>query len=299
MQASAPSRSIRRALATSVSALALAGASTALVPADAAAAGRTEPDLFVNLMTVDALNPAEGETFRTQIDVRNGGTGTSGPVSLTVSVPEGLRTAEPGWSDGAWTCTAVSGTSYSCLHAELAPGWAERVSLPFVVAGAEPGSRVPVTATVEPQHKESNIENNTTSVRVPISGTCVVRGVIWHDLDRDGQRDEGEPGIAPGPDGVLSVKVGSQQNGTTGGGTATVNPDGTWSLTTRTELLYRVWIEAANTYDTTASNVGDDATDSDMVNTYERDPILLTASAEFSATNGGEYVVDAGLVTRS
>ncbi|MGS2613889.1 SdrD B-like domain-containing protein [Micromonospora sp. LZ34] len=294
-----PSRSIRRTFATSLSALALVGASGALLPADAVAAGRAQPDLFVNLMLTDQLNPAEGETFHTQIDVRNGGTGESAPISVTVSVPAGMRTTSLTPGDSGWDCTVTSETSYTCTYPALAPGWARRLSVPFVVAGAEPGSRPAITAAIAPQRKEISTENNTESVTVAISGTCVVRGVVWHDLDRDGQRDEGEPGIAPGPDGVLSVRVGARQGQTTGGGYATVNPDGTWSLTTRTELLYLVWLEAAGTYGRTASDVGDDATDSDMVTTYQSDPILLTSSAEFHATHGGEYVVDAGLVTRS
>ncbi|MFG2101774.1 SdrD B-like domain-containing protein [Micromonospora echinaurantiaca] len=293
------SRSIRRTLASSLAALALAGAATTLLPADAVAAGRTQPDLFVELMMTDVLNPAEGETFRAHVDAYNGGTGESGPVSLTVSVPAGLRTTDLTPTDGEWTCAVAGATSYTCAHPAVAPGWAPRLWLPFVVAGAEPGSRPAITATIAPQRKEISTENNTASVTVAISGSCVVRGVVWHDLDRDGQRDEGEPGIAPGPDGVLSVRVGARQGQAIGGGSATVNPDGTWSLTTRTELLYQVWLEAASSYDRTAANVGDDATDSDLVSTYQWDPILLTASGEFEAVHGGEYVVDAGLVTRS
>ncbi|MER7333348.1 MULTISPECIES: SdrD B-like domain-containing protein [unclassified Micromonospora] len=291
------SRSIRRIFATSTATLALLGATAALAPADAVAAGRTQPDLFVDLLMTDHFNPAEGETFRAQIDVRNGGTGESDPLSVTVSVPAGLRTTALTATDG-WNCAVVDEASYTCAHPALpAAGRAQRLSLPFVVAGAQPGSRVPITATIAPQRQESDTTNNTSSVTVAISGTCVVRGVVWHDLDRDGQRDEGEPGIGAGPDGVLSVRVGARQSQTTGGGTAVVNPDGTWSLTTRTELLYQVWVEAAGTYGRTASDVGDDATDSDMVTTYQSAPYLLTSSAEFFATHGGEYVVDTGLVT--
>ncbi|MEU4476465.1 hypothetical protein AB0F68_00075 [Micromonospora sp. NPDC023966] len=47
------------------------------------------------------------------------------------------------------------------------------------------------------------------------------------------------------------------------------------------------------------ADVGDDATDSDMVTSYQFEPTLLVTSAEFEAVHGGEYVVDAGLVTRS
>ncbi|MEU1246113.1 hypothetical protein [Micromonospora arida] len=45
--------------------------------------------------------------------------------------------------------------------------------------------------------------------------------------------------------------------------------------------------------------MGDDATDSDIVTLYQYEPTLLVASAEFQPVHGGEYVVDAGLVSQS
>jgi hypothetical protein len=95
------------------------------------------------------------------------------------------------------------------------------------------------------------------------------------------------------------VSLWARQGDATGGGSAGVNPDGTWSITARTELLYEVRVETTNQYDTTAGNVGDDTTDSDLVTAYQHDPTLLAASDEFAAHAGGEYVVDAGLVARS
>ncbi|MGW3790912.1 hypothetical protein ACWD8I_07025 [Micromonospora arida] len=83
------------------------------------------------------------------------------------------------------------------------------------------------------------------------------------------------------------------------GGSATVNPDGTWSITARSEALYEVRLEAAATYGRTVADVGDDATDSDIVTSYQFEPTLLVASAEFQTVHGGEYVVDAGLVSQS
>ncbi|MFC0029485.1 SdrD B-like domain-containing protein [Micromonospora chaiyaphumensis] len=287
------SRSLRRLVPTTLAALALGAA---VLPADAVAAGKTQPDLLVDLVMTEPLNPAEGETFYARIDLRNYGNGDSGPVKLTVSVPAGLRTTTADTGTG-WTCTVASTTSYSCAYPALLAGQRSQLSVPFEVAGATPGTSVPITATIAPDKRESNTGNNTGSVTVAIAGTCVIRGVVWHDLDGDGQREEGEPGI--GPDGVLEVSLWRPQGETIGGGSATVNPDGTWSITARTELLYQVRVEAINQYDRTAGNVGDDATDSDLVTAYQHDPTLLAASDEFEAHAGGEYVVDAGLVTRS
>ncbi|NYH44383.1 hypothetical protein HNR22_004110 [Micromonospora jinlongensis] len=294
------SRSIRRTFSTSLATLALVGGAAALAPADAVAAGRLQPDLVVELMMTNVLNPAEGETFYAQIDIRNNGTGASDPISATVAVPVGLRTTTPSVGDPGWTCTAVSTTSYTCSHPQLAAGGrASRLSVPFVVTGAAPGSKVPITTSITPQRREANTDYNTGSVTVAISGTCVIRGSVWHDLDRDGQREADEPAIAGGPDGVLDVRLWNRQGQAIGGGSATVNPDGTWSITARTEVLYEVRLEAAATYGRTVADVGDDATDSDIVTSYQFEPTLLVASAEFEAVHDGEYVVDAGLVSQS
>ncbi|MEV4533417.1 SdrD B-like domain-containing protein [Asanoa sp. NPDC049518] len=275
------------------------GAAT-ISPADAVAAGKLQPDLAVDLMMTDVLNPAEGETFYVQIDIRNYGAGASGPISATVAVPAGLRTGATSVTDAGWACATASPTSYTCTHPELAAsGRASRLSVPLVVAGAAPGSVVPITTTITPQRRETNTDNNTGSVTVAISGTCVVRGSVWHDLDRDGQREPGEPAIGAGPDGVLNVRLWARQGQAIGGGSTTVDADGTWSITARTELLYEVRLEASGAYSRTVADVGDDATDSDMVTLYQFEPTLLVASAEFKAAHGSEYVVDAGLVTQS
>ncbi|MEU9507647.1 SdrD B-like domain-containing protein [Micromonospora sp. NPDC048170] len=294
------SQSIRRTFSTSLATLALVGGAAALAPADAVAAGQPRPDLVVDLMMTGVLNPAEGETFSAWIDIRNYGDGASNPVTVTVSAPSGLRTTTPPVPDTGWACAAANTTSYTCSYPELAAGGrASRLHVPFLVAGAAPGSTVPITASITPQHREANTDNNTDSVRVAISGTCVIRGTVWHDLDRDGQREEGEPAIAGGPDGVVNVRLWVRQGQAVGGGSATVNPDGTWSITARTELLYQVRLEASSTYGRTVADTGDDATDSDMVTSYQFEPTLLLGSAEFYAAHGGEYVVDAGLITQS
>ncbi|MFG1889711.1 SdrD B-like domain-containing protein [Micromonospora sp. NPDC049051] len=299
MRPRSPSRSIRRTLANSLATLALVGGAAALAPADAVAAGKLQPDLAVDLMMTNVLNPAEGETFYAEIDIRNYGNGPSDPVTLTVSVPSGLQTTTPA-PDAGWTCARASTTSYTCSYPELAAGGrAFRLHVPFVVAGAAPGSAVPVTTSITPQRREANTGNNTGSVTVAISGTCVIRGTVWHDLDRDGQREEGEPAVAGGPDGVLNVSLWIRQGQAIGGGSTTVNPDGTWSITARTELLYQVRLEVSSAYGRTVADSGDDATDSDMVTSYQFEPTVLVGSAEFHAAHGGEYVVDAGLIPQS
>ncbi|MEU5721232.1 SdrD B-like domain-containing protein [Micromonospora sp. NPDC047738] len=298
MRQNSLSRSLRHVIPTTLAGLALFGVTAAVLPADAVAAGRTQPDLLVDLVTTDVLNPAEGETFTAQIDVRNVGNGDSEPVKVTVSVPPGLQTTTP-YGGSGWNCTVASATSYSCTYPQLVAGGRVRLNVPLVVANATPGSTVPITASIAPQKREANPDNNTGSVTVAIAGTCVIRGTVWQDLDRDGQRDEGEPAVADGPDGVLRVSLWARQGQAVGGGSTTVNPDGTWSITARTELLYQVRIEASSRYGRTVADMGDDTTDSDMVTSYQFEPTLLIGSAEFSAHHGGEYVVDAGLVAQS
>lgn len=288
-------RPTRLALRAALATVALTGATAALVPAaPATAAGRQQPDLAVSLMTVDLLNPAVGETFYTGIDIRNYGTGDANPLTVTVSVPAELRPESAGDAGAGWTCTTGT-SSWTCTYPALSAGArANRLSLPSTVVGGQPGSLVSVTAAITPQRQESNPDNNTDYAQVEIAGTCVIRGTVWQDVDGDGQREDGEPPV--GPDGVVGVSLFVRGGQVSGGGQATVAADGTWSITAKTGPLYEVRVEAANTFGLTAGDVGDDATDSDIVRFYQQDPTLLGGSAEFDPAPGGEYVVDAGLV---
>ncbi|PWU58798.1 hypothetical protein DLE60_19785 [Micromonospora globispora] len=293
-------RPTRRALRAALTAVALTGAAVALVPAvPATAAGRQQPDLAVSLMTTDLLNPAIGETFYTSIDIRNYGTGDAAPMTVTVSVPAELRPESAGDPGAGWTCTTGT-SSWTCSYPALAAGArANRLSLPSTVIGGQPGSLVSVDAAIKPQRQESYQDNNTASTQVEIAGTCVIRGTVWQDLDADGQRDADEPPVAGGPDGVVGVSLFVRGGQVIGGGQASVAPDGTWSITARTGALYEVRVEAASTFSLTTADLGDDATDSDIIHFYQQDPTLLGGSAEFDPTPDAEYVVDAGLVARA
>jgi hypothetical protein len=289
---------VRLTLRTSLAALALFSVAAAVAPATpAAAAPKPGPDLAIDFMRTDVLNPAVGEGFFTSFQVRNFGLGDSARVTVTVAVPAELRPDTPPDLGLGWTCS-TGPSSWTCSRAALPAGDRAELFLPATVIGGIPGSHPAVTATIEPQRKETVTFNNTSSVTVEIAGICIIRGVVWHDLNSDGQRQLDEPPVAGGPAGVLNVSLFLKEGGGLGGGQATVDPDGTWSIEARTGTLYELRVEATNTYSFTRADVGDDATDSDIRSTFTEDPTLFGAAGEFRAEPDVTYVIDAGLVTR-
>ena len=59
---------------------------------------------------------------------------------------------------------------------------------------------------------ETSVDNNAYQISMTIAGT----GTIWRDLDRDGQREVGEPPIGSGPDGVQRLVIIPRNAGATG-----------------------------------------------------------------------------------
>ncbi|MFB9234751.1 SdrD B-like domain-containing protein [Plantactinospora siamensis] len=298
MQISALRSSALRTARTVGAGLALFAA-VAVPATPASAAPKPGPDLAVRTMMPETVNPAIGEDFSTTIDVRNYGAGVSDTVTVTVTVSPQLRPEAPTGLTG-WACS-TGPTSWTCTTPGLAAGTsAPMLRLSSLVVGGAPGDHPTVTATITPQRRETYPDNNSSSINVVIAGLCTVRGTIWQDLNGDGQRQPEEPTVAAGPGGVVGVSLWAREGqARTGNTEATVNPDGTWSIEARTGTLYEVRVEAANTYDFTSANVGDDGTDSDITHGYQWDPTLLGASDEFLAEPDATYVVDAGLVARS
>jgi hypothetical protein len=63
---------------------------------------------------------------------------------------------------------------------------------------------------------ETSVDNNAYQISMTIAGTGTIRGTIWRDLDRDGQREVGEPPIGSGPDGVQRLVIIPRNAGATG-----------------------------------------------------------------------------------
>jgi hypothetical protein len=94
---------------------------------------------------------------------------------------------------------------------------------------------------------------------------------VWNDLDGDGQREAGEPPISSGPEGVQVLRLIPQSIDPLPTVDGVVAADGTYSVTVRPgQYLLQVWVDGS-LFMFSPPNVGDDATDSDLV-FFEGDP---------------------------
>jgi uncharacterized repeat protein (TIGR01451 family) len=274
----------------------------ALVWAEPAGAAPRRPDLVVENMVVDTSFPTLGQTVYVRTDVRNSGTASSDPVTLTVTLPPQLRPATPAgtFALDEWTCSFAE-PSWTCTRPGLAAGAFATPILPATVAAGSPNDVLTVSARVAPSRREVSVDNNAYQVSMTIAGTGTIRGVIWGDLDRDGQREAGEPPVGSGPDGVQRLLIIPRNAGETGSNTTEVivNPDGTYSATVTSGLyVVQVWVQPSHYYFSPA-NVGDDATDSDLVELYSDLEISTGTSDTVSVSDGSDSVVDGGLFDRT
>jgi uncharacterized repeat protein (TIGR01451 family) len=274
----------------------------ALVWADPAGAAPRRPDVAVKNMVVDTSFPTLGQTIFVRTDVQNIGNADSDPVTLTVTLPPQLQPATPAgaFALAEWTCSYAS-PSWTCTRPALAPGAFSTPTLSAIVATGNPNDVLTVSARVAPSRREVSVDNNAYQVSMTIAGTGTIRGTIWSDLDRDGQREDGEPPVGSGPDGVQRLVIIPRNAGETGSNTTevVVNPDGTYSATLKSGLYaVQVWVEPGH-YTFSPPNVGDDATDSDLVEFYSEFEVSTGTSDTVSVTDGSDHVIDGGLFDRT
>lgn|SRR5829696_6250868 len=273
----------------------------ALAWADPAGAAPKRPDLVVENMVVDTSFPTLGQTVYVRTDVQNIGTANSDPVTMTVTLPPQLRPATPAgtFALDEWTCSFAS-PSWTCSRPGLAAGAFTTPTLSATVATGNPNDVLTVSARVAPSRRETSVDNNAYQISMTIAGTGTIRGTIWSDLNRDGQREEGEPPIGSGPDGVQRLVIIPRNAGESGSNTTdvVVNADGTYSATVKSGFYaVQVWVQPSHYYFSPA-NVGGDATDSDLVELYSDWDISTGTSDTVSVTDGSDSVVDGGLFDR-
>jgi hypothetical protein len=291
----------RRARLISLSLLG-AGLVATLVWANPAGAAPRRPDLVIENMVPDQAYPAIGDTFSTRVDVQNNGTAESDPVSVTVTLPPELQPATPAgvFTFAEWQC--LFGTpSWTCTRASLEAGAATTLILSATVVSGQPDDVLTISGRVAPSRREVSIDNNANQTSVTIAGHGTIRGTVWSDLDRDGQREAGEPPVGSGPDGVQRLAIIPLNAGETGGAptVVVVAPDGTYSATMKSGLYIVQILVSADRYYFTYPNVGDDATDSDIVH-FEGDGTTTAGSSDpVTVSEGSDDVVDAGLFDRT
>jgi hypothetical protein len=190
-------------------------------------------------------------------------------------------------------------TSWTCTHAGIAPGEesAETLVVGAKVVGAMPGDVLVVTASAQTTGRELRTNNNSGQASVNVVAPAVISGAVWNDLDRDGQREPGEPPVSSGPEGVQALRLIPQNSDNLPTVEGVVEADGTYSVTLRPGL-YLLQVQVDDSLFTfSPPNVGDDATDSDLV-FFEGDPGVRVGTTDVINLESGSLTtgVDAGLV---
>jgi len=101
---------------------------------------------------------------------------------------------------------AITGTNGRFVFSSLLPDhyWVKIAEMPF---GLSPLCKLPIAETL--------VAGQQVELLIPMESKSVISGVVFHDLDQDGRRDAGEPGVAGVQ--VLIANPGSQNRTTTDG----------------------------------------------------------------------------------
>ena len=261
------------------------------------------PDIVVGMRIV----PTEvivGGTIYFQVDVRNDGAGPASYVRLDLPVPANVDAVSPSTGSEGWDCNfgrdVVTDIRYwGCTHGPVAAG-ASTQTLVLIgrVTSGSPGVVVPFTATARPADLEQDTSDNAATASVAVVQPGTISGLVWSDWDGNGQRSTDELGVSNGFYGVQQL-VFVPQAPAEGDPTfieADVDSYGRYSVALKPgAYVVQVWVHV-DYYDFTAANVGDDATDSDIV-AVEADPYRkIGSSAVINLAGGSTTTVDAGLL---
>jgi hypothetical protein len=228
---------------------------------------------------------------------------------VRVPLPDTVEPVSADLTGPDWACSVVTdaGTgqrAWECTHPRYEPHSIEylsRIILTATVGAGTPEGTLRFVATAQTDSPESFTDNNAGEASTTYLAQGFIRGQVWLDQDRDGQREPGEPPVGTAPDGVLSLWF--MKEGLTwpewDTQSAWVNPDGTYSSFTASQNLapgrYFVRVNVSPTLDFTVPNTGDDATDSDVARTA-RSYDVTAESAVIDVVDGRYTVVDIGLV---
>jgi hypothetical protein len=283
----------RRALRLGLVALVLSGAAAALVPVGPVTARPRRADVAITSMVAGPAQVLMGENVGIGVTVANLGTRVADTITVFVTLPPTLQPPSPGGLGFPWSCDALAPGWRCILHEPLAPGEVAEAQVRGKVVGGTPGDVLTVTAEATTTSRELSTANNTGQASVDLVAPAVIRGTAWTDVDRDGQREPGEPAITESwrwqawlsaDDGDVIIDF-------------AVDADGRYSAAVKPN---RYHVEVNLTPDApelgyTTPNVGDDASDSDVVPVFVDEFGSHALSQELEATSGGELVVDIGL----
>jgi hypothetical protein len=279
----------RRALCVGLVVLVVAGVTAALVPVGPAAARPRRADLAITNMVAGPAEVLMGEIIGIGVTVANVGTRVTDTVTVYVTLPPTLQPPSPGGLGYPWSCDALA-PGWRCIyHEPLAPGEVAEAQVHGKVVGGMPGDVLTVTAEATTTSRELSTANNTGQAGVTLIEPGTIRGTVWSDADRDGQR---EPGEWPAGAGIRAFT----EDGS-GIFDVPVDAEGHYSLAVKPNRYY---VEASisvygGIWGFTTPNVGDEATDSDVVLVLADEFGAIAESHVFAVASGSEAVIDVGL----
>jgi len=282
-------RRVGRVSAVTVSIVAAGLAAIGTAPV--AQAAKSRPDLRVEVSAPRHLLPVDGWSS-VSTTVRNVGTAPASNVRLTIVLPPELR--DSGMSTSSeWDCTSPPQWPrvLTCDHVgDLAAGATPYpVTLTVYPNEATVGQTVDAAADVTTSSKDSDLSNNSAAGAITFVGKGVINGRFWNDLNANGIRETGEPGISSAGISFRSVDDEDQYG-------LSNTFDGTFRFDVPAKTYYAEVMVSRSQWSFTTPDVGDDTTDSDLAQISENTYYRIARSAEFVATVDGTVTVDVGLV---
>lgn len=221
---------------------------------------------------------------------------------MTVPLPAGVHPVSWDADTPGWTCTfgddGDTGQYWRCRSAEVdATAPTQTLHLATTVGPDLPDGALTLTATASTDTAEQTLDNNTASASTTYVAWGTISGVVWLDTNGDGQRSPDEPRVT---DQVTGIAFRGPEPEWETHPTASVNPyDGTYgnSWLKPGRYVVRVYLPASATTTFTTPDVGDDATDSDIISSTSDYYGTVGYSAEVDVVDAGTTTVDIGLVS--
>jgi hypothetical protein len=256
-------------------------------------------DITVNSVSVvPAYQVKANEPFDVYVELDNIGGQPAEDVKVRVPLaptvePVSLDPEFPGW-----TCAVVD-QAIECARAEPYD-----ISQPYnrlrLRMRAGPGTTdgpLMFTATASTSSPEITVDNNAGEGSTIYVAEGLLSGRAWHDLDRDGRREAGEPYAYAEIGKIELVLDGTEPNSWDTPRAYPNDRDGTYLARLKPgRYVVYVYLRTASTVDFTTPDVGDDATDSDIVTSIREYWAPRGLSAVVEVRDGSESVVDFGLV---
>ena len=263
-----------------------------------APADLTLPGLAVNPFQVRA-----GDTVDITVHVENIGGSPAENVAVRVPLPETVQPVSAHPDNPAWSCAVNTDSGsglrfWECTRPSFDTGEIPNMlQFAATVGAGTPDGALTFTASATTSRPEQSVDNNTVQGSTTYIAEGTVSGIVWHDSDRDGQRETGEPHAEFEVGQIAFPLEGTEPTFDTP--RAFVNNfDGSYVLRLKPgRYVVQVQLRASANVDFTVPDVGDDATDSDIITSTPNPFGPIGRSAVIEVTDSGTIMIDVGMVS--